>query len=118
MDWIDQAALQLLLDPPPDGDVSSHPRTDRLALRRPGVRTAIDLENFSNVPNLVHGRHWTSWVASTTAATPTSWWSRSSTAFGPGGPGHRGILGPPPGIGHGLTSPLGTDGCGSAQVSS
>lgn len=107
VDWIDQAALQLLLDPPPDGDVSSRPRTDRVALRRLGVRTATDLEtmffpqerltgrpsrtplaagndeeflagmrralnpadegpsvteallrNFSNVPNLVHVRHW------------------------------------------------------------
>lgn len=109
VDWIDQAALQLLLDPPLDDDASSRPRTDRNALRRLGVRTATDLEtmflsserlarrdsgrpasdgggddaflagmrgvlnepgtagpsvteallrNFSNIPNLVHVRHW------------------------------------------------------------
>ncbi len=108
VDWIDQAGLQLLLDPPEDGDASSRPRTDRNTLRRLGVRTATDLEtmflpaeqlalrssrtqvpglhndsfvagmrsalndpasggpsiteallrNFSNIPNLVHVRHW------------------------------------------------------------
>jgi len=108
VDWIDQAALQLSLDPPTDGDANSRPHTDRIALRRLGVRTATDLEtmflpaerlarrapgmpvhpvedevflegmrhalnpstdrgpsiteallrNFSNIPNLVHVRHW------------------------------------------------------------
>jgi len=108
VDWIDQAALQLLLDPPTDGDANKRPHTDRNTLRRLGVRTATDLEtmflpperlarrpsptpqtvdgddafrdgmraalndpksegpsvteallrNFSNIPNLVHVRHW------------------------------------------------------------
>lgn len=108
VDWIDQAALQLHLDPPTDGDGQSRPHTDRAALRRLGVRTATDLEtmflpaerlarrspgtpmgglddeafmtgmrralngshpegpsvteallrSFSNIPNLVHVRHW------------------------------------------------------------
>ncbi len=108
IDWIDQAALQLLVDPPTDGDAESRPHTDRSTLRRLGVRTATDLEtmflpadrlarrpsrtpvpeashepfveamrtalnggavggpnvteamlrNFSNIPNLIHVRHW------------------------------------------------------------
>jgi len=115
VDWIDQAALQLLVDPPTENkkdknDVNNNKRwhTDRIALRRLGVRTATDLEtmflpaerlarrapgmplagsgdgaflegmrnvlngsstngpsvteallrNFSNIPNLVHVRHW------------------------------------------------------------
>ena len=53
VDWIDQAALQLLLDPPPDGDDDTRPRTDRCTLRRIGVRTATDLETmFLPVPRL------------------------------------------------------------------
>lgn len=107
VDWIDQAALLLVLDPAdPDGDGPL--RDDRSTLRRLGVRTATDLEtmflpadrlerraagairphgddepfqlamagvldrsgakgpsvvpsllrSFSNLPNLVHVRHW------------------------------------------------------------
>jgi hypothetical protein len=53
VDWIDQAALQLLVDPPPDGDDDARPRTDRCTLRRIGVRTATDLETmFLPVPRL------------------------------------------------------------------
>ena len=94
VDWIDQAALLLLLDSPDGTRAGRRTHEDRAALRRLGVRTATDLEtmflphgdddtfqqamagvldvgrppgpcavsallrSFSNIPNLVHVRHW------------------------------------------------------------
>jgi len=46
VDWIDQAALQLLLDPPADDEAGTRSHADRIALRRLGVRTATDLETM------------------------------------------------------------------------
>lgn len=46
VDWIDQAALQLLVDPPSGDSESLRPSTDRCTLRRFGVRTATDLETM------------------------------------------------------------------------
>jgi hypothetical protein len=43
VDWIDQAALQLLIDPPENGQ-EERPSLDRSKLRRLGIRTATDLE--------------------------------------------------------------------------
>jgi len=46
VDWIDQAALQLLVDPPGDEDPHTRLHRDRNILRRLGVRTATDLETM------------------------------------------------------------------------
>jgi hypothetical protein len=43
VDWIDQAALHLLVDPP-GNDQKERPTHDRNILRRLGIRTATDLE--------------------------------------------------------------------------
>jgi hypothetical protein len=119
VDWIDQAALQLVVDPPATSDNAGRPTTDRTKLRRLGIRTATDLESmflapaelahrsswvavraiddkqlldgirtvlndnkkprvnvteamlkaFSNVPNLVHVRHWRDVLSPTRAST-------------------------------------------------